>query len=79
MLRTRRRLVSAMGLLSYKAIAAGAAFRIATASVADVDFAKRAIIARAVVLTIGNTAADTLVYFTSVFVHHNKILLQRYK
>jgi hypothetical protein len=61
-----------MRLLSYKAIAAGAAFRIATASVANVDFTERAIIARAVVLTISNTATNTLVYFTSIFVHHNK-------
>jgi hypothetical protein len=61
-----------MGLFSYKAIATGAAFRIATASVANVDFAEGTVIACAVVLTIGNTATDTLVYFTSIFVHHNK-------
>lgn len=61
-----------MRLFSHEAIAAGAAFRVAATSVADVDFAEGAVIACAVVLTIGNAAADTLVYFTSIFVHHNK-------
>ena len=61
-----------IGLFSYEAITTGAAFRIATTSIADVDFAEGAIIACAVVLTFGNATADTFVYFTSIFVHHNK-------
>lgn len=61
-----------IGLFSYEAITAGTAFRVAITGITDVDFAEGAIIACAVVLTIGNATADAFVYFTSIFVHHNK-------
>ena len=58
-------------LFSFEAIAAGAAFRIAVAGVAYVDFTQGAIVACAVVLTFRNATADSGVYFiTVVFVHH---------
>jgi hypothetical protein len=61
-------------LFSFKAITAGTAFRVATASVANVDFAERAIVARTVVFAFGYTATDARVYFLSFF-HHNVFLL----
>ena len=59
-------------LLSFKAIATRAAFRIARTRVSNVDLAKRAIIARAVVFAFGHTATDARVHFLSFFVHHSK-------
>lgn len=59
-------------LFSFKAVAASAAFCVATANVADVNFAQRAIIARTVVLTFGYAAADAGVHFLSTFIHHIK-------
>ena len=66
-----------INLFSFKAIATGAAFCIAAAGVANVDFSKRAIIARAIVLAVRNAATDTRVYF--FFVHHNKKPPLRYE
>jgi hypothetical protein len=57
-------------LFAFKAVAARAAIRFFIAGVADVDFAERTIIARAVVLTFGNATTDTCVDFLIVFVHH---------
>jgi hypothetical protein len=59
-------------LFSFKAVAAGAAFRIAAAGVADVDFSQGTIIACAVVLAFGHAATDCGIYFFVHFVHHNK-------
>lgn len=59
-------------LFSFEAVAAGAAFRVATASVAYVDFSQRAIIARTVVLTFGYSATDCSVDFLTFFIHHIK-------
>lgn len=59
-------------LFLFEAIATSAAFRIATARIAYVDFAKRTIIARAIVLTFGDAATDTSVDFLCIFVHHSK-------
>ena len=64
-----------VSLFSFETVAASATFRVATANVADVDFAERAIIAGAVILTIGYAATNAGVYFLTTFVHHNKILL----
>ena len=50
-------------LFAFKAVATGAFFCVAVAGVANVDFAERAMLARAIVLAIGNGAADTLIYF----------------
>ena len=63
---------SAISLFSFEAVATSAAFRVATASVAYVDFTERAIIACAIILTFRNAATDTGVYFLTVFVHHIK-------
>ena len=63
-------------LFSFKAVAAGTAFRVAITSIADVDLSQRTIIAGAVVLTLGYTATDTSVYFAIVFMHHNKSSLK---
>ncbi len=60
-------------LLALEAIAAGAAFRVAVAGIANVDFSQRAEIPRAVILTFRNAATDTSIYFTTFFVHHNSI------
>jgi hypothetical protein len=62
-------------LFSFKAVAAGAAFRIAIAGVANVDFSQRTVIACAVVLAFGDSATDCGVYIVTFFIHHNKILL----
>ena len=76
-LRKKNRLLLSDGFLCYKlaslflfvTIATSTAFRIATTSVADVDFFKLTIIARTVVLAIGYATANAGVHFTS-FVHH---------
>ena len=59
-------------LFSFKAVAAGAAFRVAAARIAHVDFTKGAVVAGAVVLAFGNAATDRSVDFVLVFIHHNK-------
>ena len=60
-------------LFAFVAVTASAAIRVFVASVADVDFSQRAIIARTVVLTFRNTTTDTGVDFLIVLVHHIKI------
>ena len=64
--------LSMLCLLSFKAVAAGTAFRVAVARIAYVDFAQSTIIAGAVVLTFGYAAADGGVYVVTFFIHHNK-------
>ena len=59
-------------LFSFKAVAAGTAFRVAATSIANVDFAQSTIIACAVVLTFGDAATDARVDFFFIFIHHNK-------
>jgi hypothetical protein len=56
------------------AIATRATACIATA-ITHVNFSKRAIIARTVILTFRNATTDTRVDFLIFFVHHKKILL----
>ena len=60
-------------LSSFEAVATGAMFRVAVTSTAYVDFAQGAVVARTIVLTFGNAAADCIVDFMSVFIRHNKI------
>ena len=64
-------------LLLFEAIAASTAFRVATTRVAHVNFTKRAIIARTVILAFGYATTNARVYVLSI--HHNKNLLLRYK
>ena len=59
-------------LFAFETVTAGAAFRFFVAGVADVNFSKRAVIARAVVLAFRYAAADAGVDFLIVFVHHIK-------
>ena len=59
-------------LFLFVAIAAGTAFCVAAASIANVDFTQSAVIACTVVLAIGYAAADCGVDFLIFFVHHIK-------
>ena len=67
----RLRPTSGWCLLSFKAIAAGAAFRITATRVAHVNFTERAVIPCAVILTFRNATTNTRVHFLYIFVHHN--------
>jgi hypothetical protein len=62
-------------LFSFKTVATGAAFRIATARIAYVDFTKGAIIACAIIFAFRHAATDTGIHFLTAFVHHNNFLL----
>ena len=61
-----------LSLLAFEAVAAGAAFRITTASIPHVNLSQRAVIPRAVVLTFRHPTANARVHFLYIFVHHNK-------
>lgn len=56
-------------LLAFETIAAGALFLFAGTGVAHMDLRKRAVVARTVILTFGDAAADTGIDF--FFVHHS--------
>lgn len=56
-------------LLAFEAIAAGALFLFAGTGVAHMDLRKRAVVARTVILTFGDAAADAGIDF--FFVHHS--------
>ena len=62
-------------LFSFEAVAARTFIRIAIARIAYVDFRKRTIVARTVILTFGHAAADTGVDTLHFVVHHKNILL----
>ena len=59
-------------LLSFEAIATGAAFRITATRIPYVDFTERAVIPCAVILTFRNATTNARVHFLYIFVHHNK-------
>ena len=59
-------------LLSLEAITAGATFRITATRIPYVDFAERAVIPCAVILTFRYATTDARVHFLYVFIHHNK-------
>ena len=66
-------------LFSFEAVATRTLFCITVARVAYVNFRKRTIVARTVVLTFGYPTANTGVYAFHFVVHHRKILLLAYK
>ena len=56
----------------FETVTTGAGRCVVRARIPNVDFTKRTIIARAVILTFRYATTDTSVYFLSVFIHHNK-------
>ena len=62
-------------LFTLEAIAAGAFFGITITIASHVNLGKRTIIARAIILTFRNVAADARVDVHFVFVHHIFVLL----
>lgn len=66
-----RKKIILRGLALYETVAAGAALCVATARIAYVDFAERAIVARVVVFAFRNAATDTFIYFVFIY-HHEK-------
>jgi hypothetical protein len=59
-----------LNLFLFKTVTASAAFRIAVTRIAYVNFTKRTVIARTIVLTFGYATADGRVDFLISFIHH---------